>query len=78
MPIYKVFLNPKERARLENKDYRQHPKYIGIKTTMSMYGQYHAITLRKKGDMLVLLGGFLRFCIVVELRWTNIEVKIYP
>lgn len=75
--LSQIALNPGERARQESGEYKNHPKYIGIKTTMNMFGQYHTITLRKKGDKYHLLGGFIRFCIALELNWDDIEAKVY-
>ncbi len=75
--LSQIALNPEERLRLDSGNYKALPKYIGIKSTMEMFGQYHTITLRRKGNKDYLLGGFLRFCIAVELGWKEIGAKTY-
>ncbi|KKL58947.1 hypothetical protein LCGC14_2220240 [marine sediment metagenome] len=75
--LSQIALNPEERLRLESGNFKDLPKYIGIKSTMEMFGQYHTITLRRKGNKDYLLGGFLRFCIAVELGWKEIGAKTY-
>ena len=71
--ISDVKVDPQLRIRRESKDYRKQPKYIALKESMMKFGLRNPISLNS--DM-VLVEGFYRFSITVELGWKTISAII--
>ncbi len=73
VPVRSVNVNPGRRAKSNKFNYKSHPKYIALKLSMQLDGQFHAITVNPNLD---LIAGFWRYSIAFDLGWKTIRVLI--
>jgi ribosomal protein L37E len=71
--VSKVKVDPQERIRKEFEDYQKSSTYIALKNSIIKYGVRNPISLRAD---YVLVEGFYRFMIVLELSWQFIPAFI--
>lgn len=73
VPVNKVRVDPQERVRKAFEDFNIQPRYLALKESVKEFGLRNPISLDKN---MILIEGFYRFNIVLELGWKEIPAII--